>query len=675
VARVISVLPSPNELGHLQSILHTVLDKLAPLRVIRTRLPENMINPKVEKIKKKRDRLYRMYKISQDVHYLNKVRKENKKIKKTITSETKRVFQQKAETSNTKSFWQMVNQMQGKVPSKITTINVNGCPTSCPATLAACFADFFEGKIKKLTKNMPCIRERSKETECMPDFTIKELEDALRYFKTKMSTGPDGLPMRIVKFYAQKRPQVMLTVFNNILKNGFPDCWRIARVTPVPKKGDLKNIENYRPVSNLSSISKLFERCILHRLMALPNYASLLGNHQHGFRPSHSTTSCLLQLKDEICEQLDSKHMVLAYSLDLSAAFDMLRPDTFMELMSERIPRGLLGMLGDFLTDRKFYVEMEKEKSSLKCIDRGCPQGSVLGPVLFNLYTGLIKEKLPKEVMLTSYADDSYVVIHETDQEKLISSAESCIATHIESLEAIGMKVNEAKTEIIIFGKNLPSSKVKVKGVDVETKDSIKALGVQIDKELSWKPHITKLKKRVLSVIGGVRMVRNKLTQAQATKVVTAQVFSILYYACAVWFTPTLGSNLKKTINSLHYRSLRLIIRDYRQKVSRDDVTERTKRLPPDKWSKFVLASLFMNMFATNQPSSLLQKISLNTFTQGRKPGLLYSYDRSLTRIGRQSTRNWLGQALGAISAPWTDRLLTKDTIRIMLKRAFSYNN
>jgi len=498
------------------------------------------------------------------------------------------------------------------------------------------------------------------------------LEDALKYFKTKMSTGPDGLPMRLVKFYAQKRPLEMLRVFNKILKEGFPDTWRTARVTPVPKKGDLKNIENYRPVSNLSSVSKLFERCVLHRLMALPNYDALLGDHQHGFRPNHSTTSCLLQLKDEVCEQLDLKQTVLAYSLDLSAAFDMLRPDTFVELMSSRLPRGLLGMLGEFLADRKFYVKIENKRSSVKNIDRGCPQGSVLGPVLFNLYTSLIREKLPKDVMLTSYADDSYVVIHDNDHGNLVKRTESCITTHIASLETIGMKVNEAKTEIMIFGKNMPSTNINVKGVAVATKDCIKALGVQIDKDLSWKTHITTLKKRVLSVIGGVRMVRSKLTQAQTTKVVTAQVFSILYYACAVWLTPSLGSNLKKTVNSLHFRSLRLIIRDYRQKVSRTDITLRTNRLPPDKWSKFVLASLYMNMYATNQPKTLLQAMSLNTFTQGRKPGLLYSFDRSQTRVGRQSSRNWLGLALSSISAPWTDRLLTKDTIRIMLKRAFN---
>jgi len=82
---------------------------------------------------------------------------------------------------------------------------------------------------------------------------------------------------------------------------------------------------------------------------------------------------------------------------------------------------------------------------------------------------------------------------------------------------------------------------INVKGSAVETKEVIKALGVQIDKGLTWIPHIASLKKRIMSVIGGVRMIRNKLTKQQTTNVVTAQVFSILYYACVVWLTPTLN--------------------------------------------------------------------------------------------------------------------------------------
>jgi len=125
-------------------------------------------------------------------------------------------------------------------------------------------------------------------------------------------------------------------------------------------------------------------------------------DHQYGFCPNNSTTTCLLNLKDEVCEGLDHKLNVIAYSLDLSAPFDMLCPDTFKILMKGKISNDLLGVLDEFPTDRKFYVEMHGKRSTIKMLDRDCPQGSGLGPVLFNLYTGIFKDKLPSAAVLTS---------------------------------------------------------------------------------------------------------------------------------------------------------------------------------------------------------------------------------------------------------------------------------
>jgi len=440
----------------------------------------------------------------------------------------------------------------------------------------------------------------------------------------------------------------------------------------VPKKGNLSDVSNYRPVSNLISLSKLFERCLLHQLMHLPNYKELLGNHQHGFRPNHSTTTCLMTLKDEICENLDVKNKVIAYSLDLSAAFDMLRPDTFKKLMENKIPRALLGMIDEFLTDRKFYVEMNGKPSSPKHIDRGCPQGSVLGPVLFNLYTGTIKEKLPTDVMLTAYADDSYVVVSDSSEENLIRKTEECLSKHIDSLEQIGMKVNQSKTEIIAFGKDQQTTLINVKGMAVETKETMKALGITIDKGLTWAQHINNLKKRVMSIIGGVRMIRNKLTKQQTTNVVTAQVFSILYYACILWLSPTLNRKSFHTIERLHYRALRLIIRDYRQRVSRSEINVITNRLPPDKWSLYSMASFYLNLYNCKEPSDLLRNTSRNTYHRSRRKGYMYSFDASNSKVGKQSSRNWIGYVLQHINEPWSDKLMSKDSIRILLKKGFA---
>jgi len=553
VARLASGAPDPKSLDELSSSFSYLLEKLAPFRVVRTRLPSNIINPKVEKIKKKRDRLYRMYKISLDEHFLVKVNKENKKLKKMILSETKRVFQKKAEGINSKSFWSTVGQMQGKVKKIEKGLIIDGKLTEDDQIKANGFATFFEQKILKLTSSMHPISLPHLPLEKMTNFTYSELTSALEHYKTKMSSGPDGITMRLVKFYTQKRPNVILEVFNEIIANGFPDDWRLARVTPIPKKGDMSNLSSYRPVSNLSSISKLFERCILHRLMALPNFQDLVGSNQHGFLPDHSTTTCLLELKDTICDALDEKKQVLAYSLDLSAAFDMLRPDTFNSLLKDKIPVDLLGMLQEFLSNRKFYVEINGKASSVIGIDRGCPQGSVLGPILFNMYTSCIKEKLPLDAFLTSYADDSYVVLRDDNIEDLVMKTEACLSTHINHLEEIGMKVNESKTEIVLFGASQPRVLINVRGEAVGSKDCIKALGITIDKGLSWKPHVANIRSRVMKVIGGVRMIRNKLSVKQSTSIVTAQVLSLLYYACSVWLTPTINRKSLRTIESLHF--------------------------------------------------------------------------------------------------------------------------
>jgi len=380
----------------------------------------------------------------------------------------------------------------------------------------------------------------------------------------------------------------------------------------------------------------------------------------------------LLSVKDEVCEGLDRKENVIAYSLDLTAAFDMLRPDTFKELMRGKIPEDMLGMLDEFLSDRKFFVEIDGKSSVTKKTDRGCPQGSVLGPVLFNLYTGAVKDSLPPSAKITSYADDSYVILADTDQEELIKKTEECISAHIDRLEEIGMIVNQSKTEVILFGKDKETVLVNVKGTAVESKTCIKALGVQIDNALSWSNHIASMKKRIMSIIGGVRIIRNKLSPKQTTSVVTAQIFSILYYACAVWLTPSLGKKNVKTVERLHFKALRLIIRDYRQKVSRNEVTTRTNRLPPDKWGKFAMASMFLNMHNANEPKKLLSKVSTNIYSRTRRQGLLFAFDASRTRIGRQSTRNWIGQTLCDIKIPWCNTLLSKNSIRLLLKKTYS---
>jgi len=166
-------------------------------------------------------------------------------------------------------------------------------------------------------------------------------------------------------------------------------------------------------------------------------------------------------------------------------------------------------------------------------------------------------------------------------------------------------------------------------------------------------------------------MIRNKLSMSQTTSIVTAQVFSLMYYACSVWLTPSINKKCLRTVESLHFRALRLILRDYKNKVSRLEVTEKTKRLPPDKWGKFAMASLFLNMTSNGHPHRLYQAASGNLYSKRRKPGYLYAFDSSKSRVGKQSTKNWVGMSLLPISTPWCNPSLSKDSIRVLLKQSY----
>jgi len=327
----------------------------------------------------------------------------------------------------------------------------------------------------------------------------------------------------------------------------------------------------------------------------------------------------------------------------------------------------------DFLYGRTFFVDIDGAHSQTVCIDRGCLQCSVLGPILFSLYVRKAMQKLPQRVKYFSYADDSYVVVHEKEVKSTMEVFERVITQHIEELTSIGMIVNRSKTEIVNF--NNPHSRddpilvLKVDGCEVETMDKMKVLGVIFDNSLSWRAHVDSLKKKIAKVNGGIKLIRRKLNFKQTLVIVTAQVLSILYYASAVWLTPHIAKAELKRIESMHYRCVPITIRDFRQRVNKRVIDKVTRRLPPSLWAKYAGGGLMMNLKMQGKPINLLNSMSQNLYTKGRKEGRLYGYDNSKMNQGKQMTRNWIGQVLGTVDESWTNRIMNKDQIRIIMKK------
>jgi hypothetical protein len=189
-------------------------------------------------------------------------------------------------------------------------------------------------------------------------------------------------------------------------------------------------------------------------------------------------------------EVLESKKPGAIYSIDLSAAFDLLIPGKFFQLFKHKISEGFMFSLMDFLQNRTFHVEVDSSCSNKRQLDRGCVQGSVLGPRLFSMYVGALESELVSvdpNIRVISFTDDTYVIICDDSWELLKQKTENVLNHHVNYLKDLGMIVNESKTELMTIGEcNRFHFEVNIAGSCVTAIKSMKALGIIYDGNLNW---------------------------------------------------------------------------------------------------------------------------------------------------------------------------------------------
>ena len=196
---------------------------------------------------------------------------------------------------------------------------------------------------------------------------------------TKNSSGYDGLSTKLLKYLKFEILESITIIINQILNTGiFPEGMKIAKVIPLFKKNSQSEIENYRPVSLLPSLSKIVEKIVFNQLISYLNKHSLLFNGQYGFRANHSTELAALHLHDEIVKLLDNSKTPLTIFLDLSKAFDTLDHKILLYKLSHYgLKSTELNFFKSYLQDRKQYVFYEGSESNFETIKMGVPQGSI----------------------------------------------------------------------------------------------------------------------------------------------------------------------------------------------------------------------------------------------------------------------------------------------------------
>ena len=378
-------------------------------------------------------------------------------------------------------------------------------------------------------------------TPCLPSFSpLSDTEVSQLLLSHRPTTcALDPIPSSLLQAITPDILPYITSLVNSSLSSGcFPSSFKKAYITPLLKKPTLdpSTIQNYRPVSLLPFLSKTIERAASNQLSAFFSQNNLLDPHQSGFRPGHSTETALLAVKESLQTAQAASLSSVLILLDLSAAFDTVNHHI---LLSSLAATGICGTtlewIKSYLSGRSSQVTWAGNVSTPRPLVTGVPQGSVLGPLLFSLYTRSLGTVISAHGMsYHCYADDTQLFLSFPPSDTQVSNRISACLRDIQSwMDNHHLKLNPGKTELIFFpALTSPFSdfSISLGEATVTSSPSARNLGVLMDNRLSFSENITAVTRTCRFLLYNIRRIRPFLTTHSTQLLVQAMVLSRLDY-------------------------------------------------------------------------------------------------------------------------------------------------
>ncbi|KAL1460245.1 hypothetical protein WDU94_012171 [Cyamophila willieti] len=337
------------------------------------------------------------------------------------------------------------------------------------------------------------------EEYCIPNTTVREVQKTIKdEINPKKAPGYDLITGQVLKELPRKACVKITQIINAAFRLQYvPQIWKVAEVIMIQKPGQKpEDLKSYRPISLLPVISKLFEKLLYKRLTCIITAKKLIPDHQFGFRSKHSTIEQVHRLVDQIEKTLEEKKVCSAVFLDVTKAFDKVWHEGLKHKLKRFLPRKMANILSSYLSERYFRIKQEDSYSELMDINAGVPQGSVLGPVLYLLYTS----DMPEEERNTTatFADDTaFLTIGHTTAEAA-SELNRTLSKFERWTIQWRIKLNETKSVHVDFTyRNQPYVPVYINNQVIPFSNQAKYLGMTLDAKLKWKEHVKKKRQQL----------------------------------------------------------------------------------------------------------------------------------------------------------------------------------
>lgn len=446
--------------------------------------------------------------------------------------------------------------------------------------------------------------------------TCSDVARALHSIKSK-AIGLDDIPIVFVKVSVPYILPVLTHIVNYCFTTSHtPKSWKLAKVIPHHKKTRSRGLDDFRPLSILSCLSKVLEILAKEQLVVYLQSNALLDRHQSGFRAKHSTETVLLHITDHIRRSFEKKQLTILLLLDFSKAFDTICHDKLLvKLVNDfSFASSAVSFIKDYLTDRMQCVSIDGHISQPIAVHQGIPQGSVLGPLIFSLYINNLPRSL-RSMLHHMFADDVqlYYSFAETDFADAERKINEDISAVCEWARDNGLLLNVSKTQAIAFSNfavrtALPT--IAVNGTTVAYSDNVLNLGVNMDVNLLYHAHVKRLSSKVFSSLRSLWPNMSILTWRTRLMLVKSLIVPLFTYCDSVYAT-NLSAKSIRVLTSAFSSCIRFVFAIGR----RGSVNEHLNRIvgcPIMEFLKYRRLVLIFKLLINKAPDYLYNKLQMS---------------------------------------------------------------